>query len=333
MAAGQPLTLPPRSTARAPFELLVAEMQRNFLPNSFQQNNASISGGERTAAGEKDRRLSRQGGALGLGKETRLEPFGAALTVEKKSGGGPSFSSSSTSGSSTSGGSMSGSKQQPGGEGGGQGTSASSGADAGAGGMEEQFGADNNDDKKLELMGFDVGRRLCERVARTRASTSAHPFLATNLDCVKFLCRELWECFFGKQVENLKTNRRGTFVLTDQRLLWLRHLPPASASSAVSSSSSSANSGEPESKGGATDASAGDGSKDGPGKEKKDGSDMYTDALVFPCGLIRGALSALGLETTVSVNVRSGVSPLCFYSLSLSPLCFLHRFSSKLLLC
>ena len=37
------------------------------------------------------------------------------------------------------------------------------------------------------------------------------------LDNIKFICKDLWPLLFRKQIDNLKTNHRGVFVLTDQR--------------------------------------------------------------------------------------------------------------------
>ncbi len=34
---------------------------------------------------------------------------------------------------------------------------------------------------------------------------------------IKFLCKDLWLAAFRKQIDNLKTNHRGIFVLTDNR--------------------------------------------------------------------------------------------------------------------
>jgi len=39
----------------------------------------------------------------------------------------------------------------------------------------------------------------------------------TPLDSIKFVCKDLWQLLFRKPVDNLKTNHRGIFVLTDQR--------------------------------------------------------------------------------------------------------------------
>lgn len=32
---------------------------------------------------------------------------------------------------------------------------------------------------------------------------------------IKFLCKDLWTLVFKKQIDNLKTNHRGVYVLTD----------------------------------------------------------------------------------------------------------------------
>jgi hypothetical protein len=34
---------------------------------------------------------------------------------------------------------------------------------------------------------------------------------------IKFICKDLWHVLFRKQIDNLKTNHRGTFVLTDNK--------------------------------------------------------------------------------------------------------------------
>lgn len=37
------------------------------------------------------------------------------------------------------------------------------------------------------------------------------------LEAIKFICKDLWILVFRKQIDNLKTNHRGIFVLTDTR--------------------------------------------------------------------------------------------------------------------
>jgi len=53
---------------------------------------------------------------------------------------------------------------------------------------------------------------------RCATSFSANkPRPTTPLDAIKFICKDLWILVFRKQIDNLKTNHRGIFVLTDNR--------------------------------------------------------------------------------------------------------------------
>ena len=49
-------------------------------------------------------------------------------------------------------------------------------------------------------------------------SFSTHtPRPQSELDGIKFLCKDVWTALYRKPIDNLKTNHRGVFVLTDQR--------------------------------------------------------------------------------------------------------------------
>lgn len=48
----------------------------------------------------------------------------------------------------------------------------------------------------------------------------------TPLDSIKFICKDLWTLLFRKQIDNLKTNHRGVFVLTDNRFQPLHRVSP-----------------------------------------------------------------------------------------------------------
>ncbi|KAJ2009907.1 hypothetical protein GGI04_000006 [Coemansia thaxteri] len=67
---------------------------------------------------------------------------------------------------------------------------------------------------KLELVGFRVGRRLAERFAPPNRR------LVDTLDIVKFVCKDIWMILFNRQVDNLKTNHRGIYVLQDNKFKW-----------------------------------------------------------------------------------------------------------------
>ncbi|OQE13137.1 hypothetical protein PENFLA_c053G00018 [Penicillium flavigenum] len=110
---------------------------------------------------------------------------------------------------------------------------------------------------RLESLGYRVGQGLAERFARDR------PRFTDNLDVIKFLCKDLWTVLFKKQVDNLKTNHRGVYVLTDSAFRPFGRMSMAVRSEAIS---------------------------------------MAQAYLWFPCGIIRGALANLGINTTVQAE-------------------------------
>lgn len=58
--------------------------------------------------------------------------------------------------------------------------------------------------ERLEAIGKDIGRRWLEKLAE------GAPHFVTELDKVKFICKEFWIATFQKQVDNLKTNNKVT---------------------------------------------------------------------------------------------------------------------------
>lgn len=60
------------------------------------------------------------------------------------------------------------------------------------------------------------------RLIPSRQANVSHSFsrdkprFSETLDVIKFLCKDLWTLVFRKQIDNLKTNHRGIYVLTDQ---------------------------------------------------------------------------------------------------------------------
>lgn len=120
---------------------------------------------------------------------------------------------------------------------------------------------------KMERMGYSVGYRLCERLAQNRTfNTSgkdpAMAIAAAQLEAVKFLCKEIWLEIFRKQIDKLQTNHRGVFVLKDLELRWLTRLPSNQETARIAA----------------------------------------IQLLAFPCGIIRGTLSNLGVTAVVSCD-------------------------------
>ncbi|TVY14978.1 Trafficking protein particle complex subunit 6B [Lachnellula arida] len=114
---------------------------------------------------------------------------------------------------------------------------------------------------RLEGLGYRVGQGLVERFSKDR------PRFTDTLDVIKFLCKDLWMLVFQKQIDNLKTNHRGVYVLTDAQFKPLKRL------SAV----------------------AGGG-----------GVVKAQPFLWFPCGIIRGALASMGINATVHAETVDG---------------------------
>ncbi|KAL2108262.1 hypothetical protein VUR80DRAFT_4061 [Thermomyces stellatus] len=110
---------------------------------------------------------------------------------------------------------------------------------------------------RLDMLGYRVGQGIVERFSRDR------PRFNDTLDVIKFVCKDLWSLVFRKQIDNLKTNHRGVYVLTDNSFR-----PISRASTAP---------------GGQTVAKA-------------------APFLLVPCGIIRGALAAMGITATVQAD-------------------------------
>ncbi|EGO57616.1 trafficking protein particle complex subunit 6B [Neurospora tetrasperma FGSC 2508] len=110
---------------------------------------------------------------------------------------------------------------------------------------------------RLEGLGYRVGQGLVERFSRDR------PRFNDTLDVIKFLCKDLWTLVFRKQVDNLKTNHRGVYVLTDNSFRPLSRMSAETSSQAIA---------------------------------------RAQPFLWFPCGVVRGALAAMGITATVTAE-------------------------------
>ncbi|XP_043696470.1 trafficking protein particle complex subunit 6b [Telopea speciosissima] len=129
---------------------------------------------------------------------------------------------------------------------------------------------------RIEAIGYQVGHQLSERY------TIERPRFSDHLEAIKFICKDFWSELFKKQIDNLKTNHRGTFVLQDNRFRWLTRvsIDPSPANTDLSQEPSLA-----------TDES-----------KTAQATSMH---LYFPCGIIRGALSNLGIPCAVSADISN----------------------------
>ncbi|GLI71679.1 hypothetical protein VaNZ11_016961 [Volvox africanus] len=118
----------------------------------------------------------------------------------------------------------------------------------------------------LEAVGFRVGQQLAERYTRDKTR------LGDTLEIIKFVCKEFWQALFKKQVDNLKTNHRGVYVLQDNGFRWLQRLSiPAAGSDAA---------------------------------REEAARQIALSYLHLPCGVVRGALCHLGVSCTVEADPK-----------------------------
>ncbi|WOL13622.1 trafficking protein particle complex subunit 6B [Canna indica] len=134
--------------------------------------------------------------------------------------------------------------------------------------------------RRIEAIGYQVGHQLIERYTMERPRFSDH------LEAIKFICKDFWSQLFKKHIDNLKTNHRGTFVLQDNKFHWLTH---------VSVSPSSDN----------------NEAFHDPSVLEDRAFEATSMLLYFPCGIIRGALSNLGITCAVSADISN--LPACAY--------------------
>lgn len=115
---------------------------------------------------------------------------------------------------------------------------------------------------RTEAYGYALGLRLTE-VLMYRAP--ANNKIVDVLDIMKFLCRDVWKCLYGKQMDNLRTNHRGTFVLIDNDYRLISNLSS--------------------------------------GKGTPDSINKARSYVWFPCGIIRGILMSFGIEAYTTAEI------------------------------
>lgn len=115
---------------------------------------------------------------------------------------------------------------------------------------------------RIENHGFDIGLRISELIM----FKSSNQKMVDILDIMKFVCRDVWRVLYGKQMSNLRTNHRGTFVLVDNSYKLIETLMSD--------------------------------------KGNADTIKKCKNHLWFPCGVIRGILMSFGIEAEVHAEVN-----------------------------
>ncbi|KAH3850686.1 trafficking protein particle complex subunit 6b-like [Dreissena polymorpha] len=129
---------------------------------------------------------------------------------------------------------------------------------------------DNQDQciNKLESLGFRIGQSIVERF------TKESPRFKDDLDIMKFICKEFWSAVFKKQVDNLRTNHQGVYVLQDNKFRFLTQMSS--------------------------------------GKQYMEVAPKY---LAMSCGVIRGALANIGINSVITAEVSA--MPSCKFQIQL----------------
>lgn len=123
---------------------------------------------------------------------------------------------------------------------------------------------------RLESLGYRVGYSLAERLCKDL------PRFPGELECVKFICKEFWNNVFGKQVDNLRTNHQVMTITTFTVLFQGIYVIQDNKFLLLTSFAE--------------------------GTQYLDQAALY---LAMPAGVLRGALSNLGIEAIVTPSSDS----------------------------
>ncbi|XP_026465297.1 trafficking protein particle complex subunit 6B [Ctenocephalides felis] len=116
----------------------------------------------------------------------------------------------------------------------------------------------NVDLSTIEFIGFSTGYRIIERL------TKEWQRFKDELDTMKFICTDFWSCLYKKQIDNLRTNHQGVYVLQDNAFRFLNYVSV--------------------------------------GQQYLENAPKY---VTFTCGLIRGCLANLGINSTVTAELQA----------------------------
>ncbi len=137
--------------------------------------------------------------------------------------------------------------------------------------------------------------------------TMDHQRFQDTLEIIKFICKEFWQLVYKKQVDNLRTNHKGVYVLNDNKFRPLLHVSMDAPPPSLPSATPTATPPSVQATGGKCTFSfsfclhyflcmithfyIG-----------KEIASLY---VTFPCGLIRGALQALAVTAVVTADVSN----------------------------
>lgn len=108
--------------------------------------------------------------------------------------------------------------------------------------------------------------------------TKDKPRFTDTLEIIKFICKDFWMEVYRKQIDKLQTNNRGVYMLQDNAHPVLARCSPSASRQATA-------------------------------------KQMAALHIKFPSGLIRGALSGLGVVASVSAEVSE--LPKCQFTIKI----------------
>ncbi|ANZ76482.1 BA75_03398T0 [Komagataella pastoris] len=119
-----------------------------------------------------------------------------------------------------------------------------------------------------EEIGYNIGLKLVDYLLYLQKEKNATgtPKFDQVVNIMKFVCKNVWESLFGRQIDNLRTNHRGTYVLVDRSFTMISRL-------------------------------------DSPQGVQDTLNQTRKHYLWYPCGIIRGLLDSLDIDSTVQAEV------------------------------
>ncbi|CAE8735914.1 unnamed protein product [Polarella glacialis] len=149
--------------------------------------------------------------------------------------------------------------------------------------------------ERLGAIGFTTGIRLATRMTAVKLP------ITNERNLMKYVCKELWTYLFRKPANRLQTDRLGRYIIQDWSFRWLEQFQPPAASGGVALAGAN---GSPQTTLAGRALAV----------ELQELACLH---LALPCGLLRGALHALGLESKVSAEVSVQGLPQCTFIVTL----------------
>ncbi|KAG7902562.1 hypothetical protein KL935_001470 [Ogataea polymorpha] len=134
---------------------------------------------------------------------------------------------------------------------------------------------------RLEQYGYEIGYKITDCIIyKKTVQEGVNIQLLEVLEVMKFICRDVWRMFYLKQMDNLRTNHIGTFVLVDNNFRPLINVSSAHGDA--------------------------------------DTISKIQPYLQLPCGLIRGILASLGISAVVKAEVIENRLPAVSFNVQTS---------------